>query len=388
MAWGKIIGRFAPKADKVALTAGENLAAKAAKYGISEQKLLELQELGKDTLQRTISPEKLTKLHNQGIHGYYSRTVVNPDGSMTKVLSNGDKVVISKNAEGQTVRQVFRNGNLMVDDLKTLSHYKVGDKTVNVKEFNRQINKMYYVGEGSERSFVIPRDEAYAFNYKAERVMNADGKLLGMRETEFFPAHYGPSGEYIPEMSYITKTADINGKTHGYVKKFVQYNENLAETYGKPTVNRYIRDCRNFAVHHAKKTDGNVKRVVEKSDFFISGYYGRVEPKGITNGLGAYKPVLNSGVAPRRRGSGYPVFTGDKIDQDKLWKDVEYNKKGLPLPTNDVPSDNMSLRDMRLFVSQNHSRKYYDPEHPIAYTGYGVWRIKDYGLKALDKPLP
>ena len=395
MSWiSPIVKKVAPAVTKVVVQAGDDIAAKAAKFGIKERKLIQLQELGKIASQRTVSPERLIELYNRGIHGYYSRTVLNADGSMTKVLSNGDKVVISKNAEGRTVRQVFRSDNLMVDDTKSLSKYKVGNKTVRVKEINRNINTMYNAGQGSERRLIIPHDNAFAFNYKAERVLDKDGKLFGMRETEFFPAHYDHCGRYVPDNTYVTKTAytgdvvtDAMGykpSWKGYVKQFIGSNGPVADKLEQSAVNARIlggriRDYSNPVT----QTVGNKKRIVDKFYIVTKGYPGQEYVRGTTGGLGQYKPIVNSEVRNRYALGGGYASTGERLDGSRLYQPPSFNEKGLPLPFGiKVPSNEMSLKDMRLFVENNLAPKN-SSEYPIRYMG-----LHDCGLGFLDKPYP
>ena len=117
------------------------------------------------------------------------KTVVNSDGSMSKLFSNGSRLRISSyNVEVDGVRRVIterrlynKDGIEVLSDRKWFDTKQVGNKTVKTKKVNREVSCLN--SQASLGSCEINPDSVRIYNYKADRVYQ-DSKLVGMRETQ------------------------------------------------------------------------------------------------------------------------------------------------------------------------------------------------------------
>ena len=147
--------------------------------------MVELRELGNYTKERTVSAETLRdnlwrNRNEKGSIELYSQAFQDADGSLVKYLSNGNKVVISKDGT-KTIRKVYnQKGELIVDNTKQFGTSTIGDKTIKEKASQTTWNTAIYPKGMSQ---------TYKFDYKSERVYDKNGKFLGMRETEKHPVY-------------------------------------------------------------------------------------------------------------------------------------------------------------------------------------------------------
>lgn len=290
------------------------------------------------------------------------KTVQNTDGSLTRVLSNGNKVEIYHN-NGVTTRKVYApNGERILEDTKKFSTEQVGNKTIKTKEVNRKTNPEN-----------LPEWQK-AFSYKAERVYK-DNKLVGMRETETAPYELYKGNDY--------RTNRV--KTTCVTKSYVDPNRKVFDFYHQkyldiPAATGYVK---------VFNGEGNAKRVVDKK--YIPDAFANVTRR--ENGAGGFKPAYNMGLRSYKNGA----IPGFSVDQ--TWRNVfiRYNKKGLPKPAyigsngvyskyTDKQFDNMSLKEMRLATEQ------YQPSIDMNNRNYGAIyspRSRAHlNLQFLDEPYP
>ena len=344
---GAVIRRsssMAKEGEKAILKFSPESLARGKELGLSQRKMAELRELGNYTKERTVSAETLKdNLWRQRNEGgsieLYSRVFQDADGSLVKYLSNGNKVVISKDGT-KTIRKVYnQKGELIVDNAKQFSTSTIGDKTIREKSSQTTWNTLVDPKHGNL---------TYKFDYKAERIYDKNGKFLGMRETEKQPVYYIWGRPYgTPSKNvYVTKSLPTENGVKAYTKEFSGENGHT------------IRKTFAGALHNEK-------------------------------GAGAYKPVFNSGnvlphtvwqprVANDNRTSYWGAIAGTK-----------YNSKGLPMPTYcyggitpfTSSMDKMSLKEMRELAEKMQPRKYvpYNERSVIYSSGAD-------GLEHLDIP--
>lgn len=288
------------------------------------------------------------------------KTIVNTDGSLSRTLANGNKVIISQK-NGTTARKVYNQyGQLLLDDTKKLSTEQVGNKTIRTKEVKRSVERINYGN--------TDYNHGHEFYYKADRVYK-DGNLVGMRETEKAPVEYwSHGGEKIypcyelkeNPRTYVTKTyADSNKKV---------FNFNTQKKIDIP-------NGENGYVKYFEGT-GKDKRIVDKRNIENTNVFTTQRDLGV----GGYKPVVNMGIGNMKKTGGYPASTGEMLDS--AWGMTRYNAKGLPMPMytgqngiygkySQADLNAMSLKEMRQLAE-----KY----HQVHYTEFPL------GLSHLDKP--
>ena len=341
----------AKEGEKAILKFSPESLARGKELGLSQHKMEELRDLGHYAKERTVSAEKLKdnlwrNRNEKGSIELYSQAFQDADGSLVKYLSNGNKVVISKDGT-KTIRKVYnQKGELIVDNTKQFGTSTIGDKTIKEKASQTTWN-----------TAISPKGifQTYKFDYKSERVYDKNGKFLGMRETEKHPVyilHGIQDGEKwareyrYSDNVYVTKSLPAENGVKAYTKEFSGENGHT------------IRKTFAGALHNEK-------------------------------GAGAYKPVFNSGnvlphtvwqprVAHDNRTSYWGAIAGTK-----------YNSKGLPMPTYcyggitpfTSSMDKMSLKEMRELAEKMQPRKYvpYNERSVIYSSGAD-------GLEHLDIP--
>ena len=346
---GAVIRRsssMAKEGEKAILKFSPESLARGKELGLSQHKMAELRELGNYTKERTVSAETLKdnlwrNRNEKGSIELYSQAFQDADGSLVKYLSNGNKVVISKDGI-KTIRKVYnQKGELIVDNTKQFRTSTIGDKTIREKTSQTTWNTL-----------VAPKrmNLTYKFDYKAERVYDKNGKFLGMRETEKEPVYY------------------ILGRPYGTPSK------NVCVTKSLPT--------ENGAKAYTKEFSGETGRTIRKS--YVRGVL-RNEKRA-----GAYKPVFNSGNVlphnvwqPRVAHDNRASFLG-------VIGETKYNSKGLPMPTyysgginslNAPSMDKMNLKEMRELAEKMQPRKYVPyNERSVIYSSCSD------GLEHLDLP--
>lgn len=159
---------YAHKVEQKALahlSFSKNELARAKELGIKSEKLLELKMLANETKRKTVSLSELEKKISRGCStnyspdllkeiskktagsttfgyttqklGNYAQTVVEKDGTMVKLLSNGLKVKIRPQADGSRIREVFDvRGKKVYDDVVKVTKQVSGNKTVYTKDVN------------------------------------------------------------------------------------------------------------------------------------------------------------------------------------------------------------------------------------------------------------
>ncbi len=357
---GAVIRRsssMAKEGEKAILKFSPESLARGKELGLSQRKMAELRELGNYTKERTVSAETLKdnlwrNRNEKGSIELYSQAFQDADGSLVKYLSNGNKVVISKDGT-KTIRKVYnQKGELIVDNIKQFGTSTIGDKTIREKASQTTWNTAIYPKGMSQ---------TYKFDYKAERVYDKNGKFLGMRETEKQPV---------------------------YIQHGIQDGEKWAREY---------RYSDNVYVTKSLPTENGVKAYTKE----FSGENGHTIRKtfagSLSNGAtylryhaGAYKPVFNSGnVLPHTRWQ--PRVAHD--NRTSYWGAIagtKYNAKGLPMPTyyygginslNAPSMDKMNLKEMRELAEKMQPRKYVPyNERSVVYSSGAD------GLEHLDIP--
>ena len=241
------------------------------------------------------------------------KTVVNPDGSMSKLFSNGNRVVkCEKN--GITARKVYNQyGELVLEDTKKLTTEQVGNKTVRTKEINREVSAIDY---RTDLSSIGREHRAIAFYYKADRVY-LDHKLVGMRETEncFGDRITRKLHPDLPKVTHVTKSVPVPNRTITYLPNGADREIDS----GIPAMKGFVKTF---------ERSGKDKRVVEKCDKLDVNWMHRGKRD---YGVGAYKPIRNMGLSSDLPDlHGYGVGTG--YGYDTRWQRLFYNKRGLPMP--------------------------------------------------------
>lgn len=353
---GAVIRRsssMAKEGEKAILKFSPESLARGKELGLSQHKMAELRELGNYTKERTVSAETLKdnlwrNRNEKGSIELYSQAFQDADGSLVKYLSNGNKVVISKDGT-KTIRKVYnQKGELIVDNTKQFSTSTIGNKTIREKTSQTTWNTL-----------VAPKrmNLTYKFDYKAERVYDKNGKFLGMRETEKQPV-------------YIQHGIQDGEK---WAREY-RYSENIYVTKSLPT--------KNGAKAYTKEFSGENGRVIRKS--YVRGVLHNEK------GAGAYKPVFNSGNVlphnvwqPRVAHDNRASFLG-------VIGETKYNSKGLPMPTyysgginslNAPSMDKMNLKEMRELAEKMQPRKHVPyNERSVIYSDFGN------GLEHLDIP--
>lgn len=352
---GAVIRRsssMAKEGEKAILKFSPESLARGKELGLSQHKMAELRELGNYTKERTVSAETLKdnlwrNRNEKGSIELYSQAFQDADGSLVKYLSNGNKVVISKDGT-KTIRKVYnQKGELIVDNTKQFSTSTIGNKTIREKTSQTTWNTEI-CSKGMSQT--------YKFDYKAERVYDKNGKFLGMRQTEKQPVyieHGIQDGEKwareyrYSENVYVTKSVPKEYGVKAYTKEFSGEN------------GRAVRKIFAGALHNEK-------------------------------GAGAYKPVFNSGnVLPHTRWQ--PSVAYD--NRTSYWGTVggtKYNSKGLPMPTyysgginslNAPSMDKMNLKEMRELAEKMQPRKHVPyNERSVIYSSCAD------GLEHLDIP--
>lgn len=341
----------AKEGEKAILKFSPESLARGKELGLSQHKMEELRDLGHYAKERTVSAEKLKdnlwrNRNEKGSIELYSQAFQDADGSLVKYLSNGNKVVISKDGT-KTIRKVYnQKGELIVDNTKQFGTSTIGDKTIKEKASQTTWNVGIYP-KGMSRT--------YKFDYKAERVYDKNGKFLGMRQTEKQPV-------------YIEHGIQDGEK---WAREY-RYSENVYVTKSVPT--------KNGVKAYTKEFSGENGRVIRKT-FAGALHYEK--------GAGAYKPVFNSGnVLPHTRWQ--PRVAHD--NRTSYWGAIvgtKYNSKGLPMPTYysgginpyTTNMDKMSLKEMRELAEKMQPRKYVPyNERSVIYSSCSD------GLEHLDIP--
>ena len=351
---GAVIRRsssMAKEGENAILKFSPESLARGKELGLSQHKMVELRELGNYTKERTVSAETLRdnlwrNRNEKGSIELYSQAFQDADGSLVKYLSNGNKVVISKDGT-KTIRKVYnQKGELIVDNTKQFGTSTIGDKTIKEKASQTTWNTAIYPKGMSQ---------TYKFDYKSERVYDKNGKFLGMRETEKHPV-------------YIQHGIQDGEK---WAREY-RYSDNVYVTKSLPT--------ENGAKAYTKEFSGENGHTIRKT--FAGALHNE-------KGAGAYKPVFNSGnvlphtvwqprVAHDNRTSYWGAIAGTK-----------YNSKGLPMPTYcyggitpfTSSMDKMSLKEMRELAEKMQPRKYVPyNERSVVYSSGAD------GLEHLDIP--
>ncbi len=343
----------AKEGEKAILKFSPESLARGKELGLSQHKMVELRELGNYTKERTVSAETLRdnlwrNRNEKGSIELYSQAFQDADGSLVKYLSNGNKVVISKDGT-KTIRKVYnQKGELIVDNTKQFGTSTIGDKTIKEKASQTTWNTAIYPKGMSQ---------TYKFDYKSERVYDKNGKFLGMRETEKHPV-------------YIQHGIQDGEK---WAREY-RYSDNVYVTKSLPT--------ENGAKAYTKEFSGETGRTIRKS--YVRGVL-RNEKRA-----GAYKPVFNSGNVlphnvwqPRVAHDNRASFLG-------VIGETKYNSKGLPMPTyysgginslNAPSMDKMNLKEMRELAEKMQPRKHVPyNERSVIYSDFGN------GLEHLDIP--
>ncbi len=352
---GAVIRRsssMAKEGEKAILKFSPESLARGKELGLSQHKMAELRELGNYTKERTVSAETLKdnlwrNRNEKGSIELYSQAFQDADGSLVKYLSNGNKVVISKDGT-KTIRKVYnQKGELIVDNAKQFSTSTIGNKTIREKTSQTTWNTVIYPKGMSQ---------TYKFDYKAERVYDKNGKFLGMRQTEKQPV-------------YIEHGIQDGEK---WAREY-RYSENVYVTKSVP---------KEYGVKaYTKEFSGENGRAVRKT--FAGALHNE-------KGAGAYKPVFNSGnVLPHTRWQ--PSVAYD--NRTSYWGTVggtKYNSKGLPMPTyysgginslNAPSMDKMNLKEMRELAEKMQPRKHVPyNERSVIYSSCAD------GLEHLDIP--
>ncbi len=352
---GAVIRRsssMAKEGEKAILKFSPESLARGKELGLSQHKMAELRELGNYTKERTVSAETLKdnlwrNRNEKGSIELYSQAFQDADGSLVKYLSNGNKVVISKDGT-KTIRKVYnQKGELIVDNTKQFSTSTIGNKTIREKTSQTTWNTVIYPKGMSQ---------TYKFDYKAERVYDKNGKFLGMRQTEKQPV-------------YIEHGIQDGEK---WAREY-RYSENVYVTKSVP---------KEYGVKaYTKEFSGENGRAVRKT--FAGALHNE-------KGAGAYKPVFNSGnVLPHTRWQ--PSVAYD--NRTSYWGTVggtKYNSKGLPMPTyysgginslNAPSMDKMNLKEMRELAEKMQPRKHVPyNERSVIYSSCAD------GLEHLDIP--
>lgn len=352
---GAVIRRsssMAKEGEKAILKFSPESLVRGKELGLSQHKMAELRELGNYTKERTVSAETLKdnlwrNRNEKGSIELYSQAFQDADGSLVKYLSNGNKVVISKDGT-KTIRKVYnQKGELIVDNTKQFSTSTIGNKTIREKTSQTTWNTVIYPKGMSQ---------TYKFDYKAERVYDKNGKFLGMRQTEKQPV-------------YIEHGIQDGEK---WAREY-RYSENVYVTKSVP---------KEYGVKaYTKEFSGENGRAVRKT--FAGALHNE-------KGAGAYKPVFNSGnVLPHTRWQ--PSVAYD--NRTSYWGTVggtKYNSKGLPMPTyysgginslNAPSMDKMNLKEMRELAEKMQPRKHVPyNERSVIYSSCAD------GLEHLDIP--
>ena len=353
---GAVIRRsssMAKEGEKAILKFSPESLARGKELGLSQHKMAELRELGNYTKERTVSAETLKdnlwrNRNEKGSIELYSQAFQDADGSLVKYLSNGNKVVISKDGT-KTIRKVYnQKGELIVDNTKQFSTSTIGDKTIREKSSQTTWNTL-----------VDPKrmNLTYKFDYKAERVYDKNGKFLGMRETEKQPV-------------YIQHGIQDGEK---WAREY-RYSENIYVTKSLPT--------KNGAKAYTKEFSGETGRTICKS--YVRGVL-RNEKRA-----GAYKPVFNSGNVLPHNVWQPSVASDNRASYLGVIGETRYNSKGLPMPTyysgginflNAPSMDKMNLKEMRELAEKMQPRKHVPyNERSVIYSDFGN------GLEHLDIP--
>ena len=119
---------------------------------------------------------------------------------LIRKFANGEKFIV-QNINGKTYRQFYdKNGNKIVDQVKSIKRVKVGNKKI------RNITKNYAYEDSGEQAL-------FGNYHSLDKVYSKNGKYLGSRE---FIALYDDI--YLP-LSDQLKAQELKYKLNTYVKE-------------------------------------------------------------------------------------------------------------------------------------------------------------------------
>ena len=234
--------------------------ARARELGVKSEKLLELKKLANETRRKTVSMEELEKKisasrvkeyfpkmlkdisEKTGVtYGYestklenYAQTVVEEDGTMVKLLSNGLKVKVRPQADGSRIREVFDiNGKKVYDDVIKTSQYNAANKKVCTKDVNSNFYVYYNFGSSSSKlrvnNYHRINEKEYLSGEFFQKRLKVDGGTFEYRKnfiTSYFTSHShvssgkGTTNSYIETYTGRKKKiiADLDGNKYEYTQ--------------------------------------------------------------------------------------------------------------------------------------------------------------------------
>lgn len=250
-----------------------------------------------------------------------------------RTLANGMRVSTQTNGNKILTKLFDKDGTLLIDRAKSFEKNIVGNKKVITKYEERIVNV-----KGADGKL----KDAFGFRYSADRVYDANGKFLGMREIEYKPTRIdyteGKSPlESVSNMKHVTKSVPTSKRVFRYMP-FKYLHSLVAKSFVKDIVNG--KTIRKFSTE-----------LIDEMKYKL-----RELP------VGCRKPQYNNSIFKQAHAYLGEVATGGDFYETGMFlrgnSAVRYNRKGLPLPDNIgfkeyTKMENMSLNDMREVVGKN-----------------------------------